>query len=243
MPKEISSVVHCPIRQPRTSLPCPNFKWDTTFSRITLLLFTLTLFCVLTRSEAWAENFVEVPLLAAIDANDRGVFEVMTMRWDQQATPDPMQLKWHKGNINFRNDYMGAMQAALQYALRRTPGIRRTGTLSVGGLAYVPTSTDGPSAGAAMTVAFLAVFRGAAVQRGVALTGTIQSNGQIGPVGKIADKVRAAARESCRTVLVPQGQLHASQWNLEKLGLELNVTVKEVGTIDDAYELMTGWKL
>jgi len=62
-------------------------------------------------------------------------------------------------------------------------------------------------------------------------------------VGKIADKVRAAAREGYRTVLVPQGQLYSSQWNLEKLGLDLNVTVKEVSTIDDAYELMTGRKL
>lgn len=243
MRNEISNLAHYPIRQVRTSSVCPNFKWDTSLSRITLLLLTLTLFCVLTRSEAWAENFVEVPLLAAIGANDRGVFEVMTMRWDQQVTPDPMHIKWDKGNINFRNDYMGAMQAALQYALRRTPDIRRTGTLRIGGLAYVPTSTDGPSAGGAMTVAFLAVFRGDAVQRGVALTGTIQSNGQIGPVGKIADKVRAAARERYHTVLVPQGQLYSSQWNLEKLGLELNVAVKEVSTIDEAYELMTGRKL
>ncbi len=214
-----------------------------TLSRVTLLLLTLVLSCTLTRSEVWAENFVEVPLLAAIGPNDRGVFEIMTMRWDQQATPDPIQLKWDRGNVNFRNDYMGTMQAAFQYALRRTPEIRRTGTLRIGGLAYVPTSTDGPSAGAAMTVAFLAVLRGDAIQRGVSITGSIQSNGQIGPVGKIADKVRAAAREGYRTVLVPQGQLYSSQWNLEKLGLDLNVTVKEVSTIDDAYELMTGRKL
>lgn len=242
MRKDISSLGDWPVRQVRTS-SCPNLKWDTTLSRIALLLLTLTLSCALTRSEVWAENFVEVPLLAAIGSNDRGVFEIMTIRWDQQATPDPMQLKWDRGNVNFRNDYMGIMQTAFQYALRRTPDIRRTGTLRIGGLAYVPTSTDGPSAGAAMTVAFLAVFRGDAVRRGVALTGTIQANGQIGPVGKIADKVRAAARESYRTVLVPRGQLYSSQWNLEKLGLDLNVTVKEVSTIDEAYELMTGRKL
>jgi PDZ domain-containing protein len=231
MHKEIN-IAHCPVRQLRASS-----------SRIAFLLLTLTLFCVLTRAEAEAENFVEVPLLAAIGANDRGVFEVMTMRWDQQATPDPMQLKGDRGNVNFRTDYMAALQAAFQYALRRTPGIRPTGTLRIGGLAYVPTSTDGPSAGAAMTVAFLAVLRGEAILRGVAITGTIQPNGKIGPVGKIADKVRAAVREHHRTVLIPQGQMYSSQWNLEKLGLELNVTVKEVSTIDEAYELMTGRKL
>lgn len=206
-------------------------------------LVTLVTFCALSESSASAENFVEFPLLAAISANDRGVFEVMTMRWDQQAAPDPMQLKWERGNIAFKNDFMATMKGAFQYALGRTGGDRRTGTLRIGGLAYIPTSTDGPSAGAVMTVGFLAVLRGDTIQRSVALTGTIQSNGQIGPVGKIADKVRAAARESYRTVLVPRGQLYTSEWNLEKLGLELNVSIKEVSTIDDAYELMTGRKL
>ena len=94
-----------------------------------------------------------------------------------------------------------------------------------------------------MTVGFLAVMRGETIQRGVALTGTLQANGQIGPVGAIADKVRAAAREGYRTVLIPQGQMHSAQWNLERLGLELNVTVKEVSTVDEAYELMTGRRL
>ena len=203
----------------------------------------LAIFCVLFNPPASAENFVGVPLLAADGANDRGAFEIMTMRWDQQATPDPMQLDWGRGNVNFRNDSFGTIQAAFQFALRRTPEIRHTGTLRIGGLAYASTSADGPSAGAAMTVGFLAVLRGDPIQRGVALTGTIEPNGQVGPVGKIADKVRAAAREGYRTVLVPQGQFYSPQWNLEKLGVELNVTVKEVSTIDDAYELMTGRKL
>lgn len=87
------------------------------------------------------------------------------------------------------------------------------------------------------------MFKGESVRRGVALTGTIQPDGTIGPVGAIPDKVRAAAREGCRTILIPAGQLRDSRWNLVHLGFELNVEIKEARTIDDAYELMTGKRI
>ena len=44
-------------------------------------------------------------------------------------------------------------------------------------------------------------------------------------------------------MLVPRGQLHAPQWNLVELGFQLNIMVREVDTIDDAYLLMTGKSL
>ena len=65
----------------------------------------------------------------------------------------------------------------------------------------------------------------------------------LGPVGSIPDKIRAAAREGYRTVLVPREQIHDERWNLNELGFQLNVTVKEVDTIDEAYQLMTGQRI
>ncbi len=209
---------------------------------LTFLLLTLTALCAPTDAIVSAENFVDVPVLGAIRANDRGVFEMMALSWDQQASPAPMQFRW-RGNVEFRTEYLDAIRTALRYAQSRTPEIRHTGTIIIKGVAYASTGTDGPSAGAITCVGFIALLRGDPIRRGVAMTGTIQPDGRIGPVGAIPDKIRAAAREGYRTVLVPQGQNHDSQWNLEKLGLELNVTVKEVGTIDEAYELMTGRKL
>lgn len=44
-------------------------------------------------------------------------------------------------------------------------------------------------------------------------------------------------------MLVPRGQLHTPQWNLVELGFQLNIMVREVDTIDDAYLLMTGKSL
>lgn len=187
-----------------------------------------------------ADNVVELPLLAAIRNNELGVFEIMVMSWDKKPVPDPVRLQWMIGGVKFGRSHLGSMAQAFDYAVERTPSIQHTGTVSVQGLTYQPTGSDGPSAGAAMAVGFIAMFKGDRVQRGTALTGTIQPDGRIGSVGNIPDKIRAAKREGYHTVLVPRGQMHTSQWNLVELGFQLNITVKEVDTVDEAYELMTG---
>ncbi|MBI5410673.1 MAG: hypothetical protein HZA21_01630 [Nitrospirae bacterium] len=191
-----------------------------------------------------AAHVVEVPVLAAIDANNRGVFQVMVMSWDQQAAPDPVEVKWGNNRVRVRGTALGALGSAFAYAAEQNRSLHPTGTISIYGVAYAPVSSDGPSAGGAMTVGFLALLRGDPILRGVALTGTLQPGGRIGPVGAIPDKVRAAAREGYRTILIPQGQLNGQfsdpRWNLTGLAMELGLTIKEVATIHEAYELMTG---
>ena len=86
-------------------------------------------------------------------------------------------------------------------------------------------------------------MKGDHIRRGIALTGTIAKDGTIGPVGGIPDKIRAAAREGYRTILIPQGQRDDPRWNLNRLAWELNVEVTEVATVEEAYRLMTGGTL
>jgi Lon-like protease len=190
-----------------------------------------------------ADNAIELPVLAAIRQNNLGVFEILMMWWDKKPEPDPVQLQWLLAGVRLGNTHLGAMAQAFAYAVERTPSVQHSGTVSVQGVAYQPIGSDGPSAGAAMAVGFIALFKGDHIQRGIALTGTIEPGGQIGPVGSIPDKIRAAVREGYRTVLVPSGQMHDSRWNLIELGFQLNVTVKEVETVDEAYQLMTGQRI
>lgn len=187
-----------------------------------------------------ADRAIELPVLAAISQNHLGVFEILLMWWDKKPEPNPVHLHWRLAGVKLGNTHLGSMAQAFAYAIERTPSIQHSGTVSVQGVAYQPTSSDGPSAGAAMTVGFIALFKGEPIQRGIAMTGTLEPGGQIGPVGSIPDKIRAAAREGYRTMLVPRGQIHDARWNLNELGFQLNVTVKEVETIDEAYQLMTG---
>ena len=190
-----------------------------------------------------ADTAIELPVLAAIRQNNLGVFEILMMWWDKKPEPNPVQLQWLLAGVRLGNTHLGAMAQAFAYAVERTPSVHHSGTVSVQGVAYQPTGSDGPSAGAAMAVGFIALFKGDHVQRGVALTGTIEPGGRIGPVGSIPDKIRAAVREGYRMVLVPSGQMHDPRWNLIELGFQLNVTVKEVETIEEAYVLMTGQRI
>jgi hypothetical protein len=190
-----------------------------------------------------ADSVIELPVLAAIRQNNLGVFEVLMLSWDKKPEPNPVQLQWLVAGVRLGNAHVGAMAQAFDYAVERTSSVKHSGTVTVQGVAYRPTGSDGPSAGAAMAVGFIALFKGEHIQRGIALTGTIEPGGQIGPVGSIPDKIRAAAREGYRTVLVPRGQVHDARWNLNELGFQLNVTVKEVDTIDEAYQLMTGQRI
>lgn len=189
---------------------------------------------------SYAIDYIELPILAAVRQNNLGAFEIMLMGWDRKSDPNPVQLQWILGGVRYGKSHLGSMAQAFDYAVERTPSVSHTGTVSVQGVTYRPTGSDGPSAGAAMTVGFIAMFKGDRVQRGTALTGTIEPDGHIGWVGGIPDKIRAAKREGYHTVLVPRGQVHTAQWNLIELGFQLNITVKEVDTVDEAYQIMTG---
>jgi Lon-like protease len=124
-----------------------------------------------------AAGIIELPVLAAIQQNNLGVFEILMMWWDRKSEPNPVQLQWLLAGVRLGNDHLGAMAQAFAYAVERTPSIQHNGTVSVQGVAYRPTGSDGPSAGAAMAVGFIALFKGEHIQRGIALTGTIEPGG------------------------------------------------------------------
>lgn len=121
----------------------------------------------------------------------------------------------------------------------------------------------GPSAGGALTVATIAALKNWTLKPGVVMTGMIDPDESIGPVGGIPFKLEAAAAKNTTLFLVPQGQstvtvtkivrrakgpIIVSQTQEETvdvvdLGKKLNVTVKEVGTIQDAVFVFTGHEI
>ncbi|KAI0326803.1 ATP-dependent protease La [Cubamyces sp. BRFM 1775] len=62
---------------------------------------------------------------------------------------------------------------------------------------------DGPSAGIAMTCAFVSLLTGACVPTNVAMTGEITLRGRVGPVGGIKEKVLGAHRARITKVILP----------------------------------------
>ena len=66
------------------------------------------------------------------------------------------------------------------------------------------TPKDGPSAGAAMTTAFVSAMTGIAVRGDVAMTGEITLRGEVTAIGGLKEKLLAALRGGIKTVLIPE---------------------------------------
>src|SRR3989344_3654198 len=67
-------------------------------------------------------------------------------------------------------------------------------------------SIDGPSAGAAMTVLLISVLENKTIRNDTTLSGTIQPDGNIGPVGGIFEKAEAAHNLGFKYFLIPRSQ-------------------------------------
>jgi uncharacterized protein len=117
---------------------------------------------------------------------------------------------------------------------------------------------DGPSAGAAITIAMIAAVRNQTLRKDVFISGTINPDQTIGPVGGLQYKALAAAEKGATMFLVPKGQSVVTTYKpVEKqlipgvivvvyetvrLSLEsilsdqgYRVAVAEVSTIQEAY--------
>ncbi len=66
------------------------------------------------------------------------------------------------------------------------------------------TPKDGPSAGAAMTTAFVSALTGIPVKATVAMTGEITLRGEVTAIGGLKEKLLAALRGGIRTVMIPE---------------------------------------
>ncbi|MCJ7672105.1 MAG: hypothetical protein MUP67_08650, partial [Acidimicrobiia bacterium] len=104
---------------------------------------------------------------------------------------------------------------------------------------------DGPSAGALLTVGTLALIRGDKIKKDIAMTGTVNPDGTVGPVGGIPFKVEGAGKAGFKRVLIPAGQRNftledGSEVDVLDVGKENGVTVTEVADVYAAYKAFTG---
>ena len=108
---------------------------------------------------------------------------------------------------------------------------------------------DGPSAGAIMTVAMAAALNGHSLNPGISMTGTINPDGTIGPVGGIPHKIDGAKEAGLKTVVIPSGTAISQDANTGEAvdviayGQQIGVNVFEAADVEAAYKIFTGEEL
>lgn len=120
----------------------------------------------------------------------------------------------------------------------------------------------GPSAGGLMAVGFAALLLNQSLSTEVTMTGMINPDGTIGPVGGLKEKLEAAASAGFKVFLIPRGQRYYrypvyteirrgiliirqvtyQTIDLYEYGRSLNVSVYEVGDVVEALSYFTGYK-
>ncbi len=112
----------------------------------------------------------------------------------------------------------------------------------------------GPSAGAAISVLTFSLIKDIDFDDNVAITGTINSGGLIGPVGGLKAKIEAANKTGFRKVLIPMGESFESienesfvknetvnkSFDLDKIKEKYGIEIKEILTLDEAIFEFTG---
>ncbi len=101
----------------------------------------------------------------------------------------------------------------------------------------------GPSAGAAMTAMSMCELLNITPYSNVVLTGTINPDGSIGPVGGVFEKAITADSDGVDLFLIPVGQAYEEDTNLTNYSFPNNMKVIEVSTIEDAFYYITGYKI
>jgi hypothetical protein len=105
---------------------------------------------------------------------------------------------------------------------------------------------DGPSAGGLLTTALVAALLGDSVRPDATMTGIINPDGTIGPVGGIPHKIDGAAERGKKLVLVPYGQRYDVDIKLKRpvdlveRGRARGVEVREVRHLAEVYATLTG---
>jgi uncharacterized protein len=121
----------------------------------------------------------------------------------------------------------------------------------------------GPSAGAIMTVATIALLENWTLDNKTVMTGMIDPDGSIGPIGGIPFKIDAAHSVGATHFLIPKGQMTYTDTVTETIGgngwtqiithpvtrnvsdyasTNYGMTVTEVEDINDAIQAFTGWR-
>jgi len=191
----------------------------------------------------------------AVDQENQGIITAISV----QASPGTGQILTNIDRLLFWVDTQQSILTAKGVA-ENTTGLN----LDEYDLTYTITANasviEGPSAGAAITVATIAALQNRTVNPDVTITGSINEDGSLGPAGGITEKARAASANNMTLFFIPKGilksgtqreksceQINGSEYceiiyiPREADGIEgIDIEVREIENIKEALEYFMG---
>ena len=209
-----------------------------------ILLLSAIILCTLV-SPLWSADsrrVVTVPALGVLAGGQTGVVQYIVLQIDKDSRQEGPTVQFNEINLGggsiVSEDWKEGVKHAVVAATKTVGENGRGWLITIKNRSY-NAWTEGMSASSAVAVGLVAAWRGDDIRSDVVLTGTIMPDGQIESVGSLLTKIEAAARAQFKTILVPRGQLDKADWDLSQLALRWNITVIEVATLEEAYQLMT----
>ena len=226
-----------------------------------LVLFYLAPYISFSGAESYEQNYTfQTPVyasakvnLVAIDQDGNGVSTPLIV----EANPGTGKTLANVDKLLFWVDTQQSIQTAKSVAESVTKIDIDNYDLTYTIEAMNTTLIGGPSAGAAMTIATIAVLKNETLRSDVVMTGTINEDGTIGQIGGVLEKAQAAKQVGAKLFLVPVGQSTETVMKpienctnsdnfvycettykqiTTDIGQSAGIEVKEVENVIDAYE-------
>ncbi len=137
-------------------------------------------------------------MVPAVDENGEGLTTVLNV----QIVPGSGKILANIDRLLFWTDTQNSIRTSTKVA-SNTTGINLSKYDIIYTIETEATAVEGPSAGAALTIATIAALDGKRLNPKVTITGAINHDGTIGPVGEILPKAKAAKEAGAKLFLVP----------------------------------------
>ena len=147
------------------------------------------------------EKRIAIVKVPAVDNEGNGVATTLKV----EALPGEGRILTNINQLLFWVDTQYSIQIAKDVA-ENTTKVNLSNIDLVYSIETEASIIEGPSAGAALTLATIAVLENRIVNSSVSITGTINPDGTIGPVGGILAKALASKDVGTELFLVPKGQ-------------------------------------
>lgn len=154
-----------------------------------------------------------------------------------KPTPGGVRPASDLGNIQRGSLYWMNFEQAYRYVVRRSENLPKNAALEVTRLvgSTIPNADD--SYAATIAVRLMAMFQHASVPDTSILIGTLQPDGRVGPVNLLSEKLLLLLPFS-QKLYIPSGQLVELDPNVINTIQQRQVTIEEVDTIEQAYQVM-----